>query len=209
MLNSRVCRLLRPLSLMALLFALAGCSWFKEKPPEYVTSQEVAPIQVPEGLDTPRYNSPLLISAPEMRVPTGDELNPGPPRAVSTGGRSDANAFMSWSAAGVYLKVMDTPESVARRLGFAIERSGMDLLERGDNGAYRFEYFHQRIDDRSIWQKMAFWNDSLGPNYSGVYRTRVEPDGEDTKVYLMFDSGQQATTTSAEHILGIFMERLG
>lgn len=199
-------RALVPFTMAAL---ITGCSWFGEKPPEYVASQEVAPIEVPEGLDAPRYVTPLLISTPEMRVPTGDELNPGPPRAVSTGGRGDANAFMAWSAEGVYLKVNDSADSVSRRLGFAIERSGMRMLERGEAGAYRFEYFHQRIDDRSIWQKMAFWSDNLGPNYSGVYRTRVEPDGENARVYLMFDSGDQATTTSAEHVLGIFMERLG
>ena len=197
--------------LLPLLFAygLTGCSWFREKPPEYVASREVPRIRVPEGLDEPTYPNPLVISTPEMRIPTGDELNPGPPRTVNTGGRSDANAFLAWSAEGVYLKVLDTPDSVSRRLGFAIERSGMQMLERGGAGEYRFTYSHQRLDQRSLWQKMKFWNDDLGPNYSGTYRTRVAGDGENTRIYLMFDSGEPATTSAAEHVLGIFMERLG
>jgi uncharacterized lipoprotein len=192
-----------------LLLGLAGCSWFKEKPPEYVASREVPRLQVPPDLDEPRYPSPLMISAPEMRIPTGDELNPGPPRTVSTGGRADANAFMSWSAEGVYLKVLDTPDSVNRRLGFAIERSGMQLLEGGEAGDFRFQYNHRRPDQRSLWQKMKFWSDGRGPDYSGTYRARVSGDGDNSRVYLMFDSGEPATTSAAEHVLGLFMERLG
>lgn len=204
--------LIKPIRALLLLCAaatLASCSWFKEKPPEYVASEEVPRLQVPADLDEPNYPRPLVITAPPMRIPSGDELNPGPPRVVSTAGRGDANAFMAWSAAGAYLKVLDSRESVSRRLGFAIERSGMRMLERGENGAYRFEYFHERPDDRSIWQKMTFWSDELGPNYSGVYRTRVEADGQDARVFLLFDSNEPATTNAAEHILGIFMERLG
>ena len=151
----------------------------------------------------------MTISGPPMRLPEGDELNPGPPRVVSTAGASDTNAFMAWSSQGVYLMVKDTPDSVARRLGFTIERSGMELLNKDPAGGHRFEYYHVRRDDRSFWQKMKFWSDGRGPNYSGIYRTRVEADGENSRVYLLFDSGENATTASAEHVLGIFMERLG
>jgi uncharacterized lipoprotein len=144
-----------------------------------------------------------------MRMPSGDELNPGPPRVVSTGGNADSNAWMSWSAQGVFLKVRDTEDSVQRRLRFAIERSGMKLLNEAGDGSYRFEYYHVRADDRSFWQKMMFWRGGAGPNYSGIYRTQVVADGEDARVYLLFDSGEQATTNAAENVLGQFMERLG
>ena len=105
--------------------------------------------------------------------------------------------------------VRDTPESVARRLGFAIERSGMTTLDSGSQGSYRFEYVQLRVDDRSLWQKVKFWEKSKTPNYTGIYRTRVEADGQDARVFLLFDSGESATTNSAEHVLGKFMERLG
>lgn len=198
-------------TVLALVFALttAACSWFRDKPPEYLASREAEPLRVPEGYDMPNQPSPLLITAPPMRLPSGDELDPGPPRVASTGGSGDANAFVSWSAEGVYLKVRDTAESVQRRLGFAIERSGMEMLGNANDGSYRFQYYHVRPDDRSFWQKMAFWRGNDGPNYSGIYRTQVVPDGEDARVYLLFDDGSQATTNSAEHVLGVFMERLG
>jgi len=194
-----------------LLFALllSACSWFKDKPPEYMASREAEPLRVPEGYDLPRQPSPVLITTPPMRMPSGDELSPGPPRVTSTGGSGDSNAWLAWSAEGVYLKVRDTSESVERRLGFAIERAGMQRLGETDNGAYRFQYVHVRPDDRSWWEKLMFWRGVDGPNYSGIYRSNVVGDGEDARVYLLFDSGEQATTNAAEHVLGLFMERLG
>jgi uncharacterized lipoprotein len=201
--------LIRTSGLAAMIALLQACSWFRDKPPEYVESADGVEIVVPEDLDMPQYQNPISILHPDMRMPAGDELNPGPPRVVSTAGRGDANAYMAWSARGVYLLVRDTPDSVSRRLGFTIDRAGMKTLESQTDGEHRFEYYHIRHDERSWWRKMAFWNDGKGPNYSGVYRTHVEADGEDSRVYLLFDNGDSATTNAAEHVLGIFMERLG
>jgi len=193
----------------AIICLLQACSWFGDKPPEYVESRDGEPVRVPDDLDEPLYRSPISIAHPELRMPSGDELNPGPPRVVATAGSSDSNAVMAWSAEGVYLLVMDSPESTIRRLGFAIERSGMKMLDKSPEGRHRFEFYQQVYDERSMWQKMAFWRRDTTPNYTGIYRTRVEPDGENTRVYLQFDSGDSATTDAAEHVLGIFMERLG
>lgn len=197
------------ISLGALLIGLQGCSLFRDKEPEYLQSVDGAPLQVPEDLDEIRYERPIAIRIDAMRLPAGDELNPGPPRAVSTGGRGDTNAFMAWSADGVYLMVKDTPDSVARRLRFAIQRSGMSLTQSGEAGDHEFEYVHIRIDERGFFEKMLFWRSDAGPNHSGVYRTRLEQDGDHTRVYLLSNAGRPADTSSAEHILGIFMERLG
>ncbi len=79
---------------------LPACSWFKEKPPEYLDSEEAPLLQVPEGLDQPLFYSPLVIRTENLRMPSGDELNPGPPRVASTGGGGDANAYLAWSAKG-------------------------------------------------------------------------------------------------------------
>lgn len=196
--------------MLTLTLVLGACSWFKDKPPEYMEGEEVPLLEVPPGLDPLQYPAPLMISAGRIRLPSGDELNPGPPRAVNTAGQgNNTNAYLAWSAQGVYLAVADTQESVQRRLGYAIERVGMVPLETGEPFEHRFEYVQVNTDDRSFWQKMAFWNRSKAPDYSGYYRALVEEDGENARVYLFLDSGTPATTSAAEHILGIFMERLG
>jgi uncharacterized lipoprotein len=188
---------------------LPACSLFRDKPPEYMASAEGVPLEIPEDLDSLAYVRPIAIAVPPMRMPSGDELNPGPPRAVATGGRGDTNAFLAWSAEGVYLQVNDTPESVARRLGYAIERSGMILVVRDPVGAHEFQYTQLRVDDRGFFEKMMFWRNDEGPNHSGAYRTRVQADGEQSRVYLLYSTGAPADTGAAEHVLGIFMERLG
>ena len=57
---------------------------------------------------------------------------------------------------------------------------------------------------------MKFWSDGWGPTTPVVYRTRGRrPMARMRGCYLLFDSDEPATTNAAEHILGIFMERLG
>ncbi len=203
--------LLKPAMILIIATCLIqACTVFRDKPPEYLASEDGHPLQVPEGLDTPRPVTPIVIRIADMRTPSGDELNPLPPRAASTAGGGEANAYIAWSAAGAYLAVKDSPKSVSRRLRFAIQRSGMNLVQRDDEAGHQFEYVHvQQPMEKSFWGKMKFWSEEYGPNYSGTYRLRLEPDGEETRGYLVTAAGGTAGTNAAEHILGVFMERLG
>ena len=187
---------------------LAGCSMFGSNEPEYMASEEVDPLKIPPGLDNPKGHSPVFISVPHMRMPAGDELEPKPPLVVSTAGKQDANSYMAWSAEGAYLFVKDSPESVARRLRFAIENSGMTMLSRDDSGSHKFHYKQNMETDEGFFSTMAFWRS--GPvDYSGTFMTNLRVDGENTRVYLLFGTGEAVDTSGSEHILGIFMERLG
>jgi len=187
---------------------LTGCSLFGDNEPEYLDSAESYPLRVPDGLDDPTGPAPIYISVPEMRKPAGDELEPLPPRVVSTAGREDANSYLAWSAEGAYLKVKDTPESVSRRIRFAIERGGMTMLESTDSGDYKFHYKQAAAPDEGFFSNMAFWR-SQPTDYSGTFMTLLKPDGQDTRVYLLFGNGEAVDTAGTEHILAIFQERLG
>ena len=125
---------------LILIAVFSGCSSFNNNEPEYLASIEAAPLKVPEGMDNPTSPTPVIISGTNIRMPSGDELEPLPPRVVSTAGKQDANAYMSWSASGAYLMVKDTSDSVARRLRFAIQNSGMEMLEINDSGSHKFHY---------------------------------------------------------------------
>ena len=193
---------------LILIAVLSGCSLFGDNEPEYLASVETYPLRVPEGLDDPTGPAPVIISTPGMRLPAGDELEPMPPRVVSTAGREDANAYLAWSAEGAYLMVKDTPESVTRRLRFAIEHSGMTMLRKDDAGAHKFHYSQPSMADEGFFSNMAFWR-SEAFDYSGTFMTSLRADGENTRVYLLFGTGEPCDTAGSEHILGIFMERLG
>lgn len=196
---------------LILIAVFSGCSSFRNQEPEYLASVEVAPLKVPPGLNNPTGPTPTIISVPQMRIPAGDELEPAPPRVVSTAGKQDANAFIAWSAEGAYLMVRDTPDSVARRLRHAIENSGMTMLNMSESGAHKFHYTQVNTQiDEGFFSRMAFWRDR--PEYidfSGTFMTSLRPDGQNTRVYLLFGTGEAVDTSGSEHILGIFMERLG
>lgn len=195
--------------LIVMAVMLSGCSLFGNNEPEYLESKEAPLLKIPDGMDNPIGDRPVVISVPLMRMPAGDELEPMPPRVVSTAGKQDANAYMAWSAEGAYLKVKDTPDSVARRLRFAITNSGMTMLERNDTGAHKFHYTQTPTTrDEGFFSRMAFWRDGP-PDYSGIFMTKLVPDGADTRVYLLFGNGKPVDVAGAEQILGIFMERLG
>ena len=204
-----LCRIVIALLLLAV---ISGCSSFRNKEPEYLASREEAPLKIPPGLDNPTGPTPVLISVPEMRLPQGDELEPAPPRVVSTAGKQDANAHIAWSAQGAYLMVKDTPDSVARRLGFAIVNSGMTMLQKDESGSHKFHYKQAPPvkEDQGFFSSMAFWRSRPDfVNFSGTFMTSLRPDGENTRVYLLFGTGEPVDTAGSEHILGIFMERLG
>jgi len=193
---------------LILIAILSGCSLFGSNEPEYLASVEHEPLKIPPGLDDPLGPTPVRISVSHMRMPAGDELEPMPPRVVSTAGKQDANAHLAWSAGGAYLFVKDTPESVARRLRFAIENSGMTMLKRDDFGSHKFHYKQNKQSDEGFFSNMAFWRDNP-VDYSGTFMTSLKADGENTRVYLLFGTGESVDTAGSEHILGVFMERLG
>ena len=202
--------LYRIVIVLILFTIISGCKIFGNSEPEYLRSVEVASLTIPEGLDKPIATEPVVITVPEMRIPEGDELEPNPPRVVSTAGKQETNAFMAWSAEGAYLLVKDTADSVAGRLRYAIENTGMTLLVKDDAGSHKFHYQQQLPPEQGFFSRMAFWrDDSRQTDYSGTFMTSLRPDGNNTRIYLLFGNGEIVDTAGTEHILGIFMERFG
>ena len=197
--------------ILSLVKFIAGCSLFGSGEPEDLASVEVEPLKIPEGMDKPMGAETVTISVPQMRLPAGDELEPAPPRVVSTAGKQDANAYLAWSAEGAYLLVKDTPDSVAGRLRYAIENTGMTLLKLDESGSHKFHYKQQMTSsDEGFFSRMAFWRDGADDfDYSGTFMTSLRADGMNTRVYLLFGNGEPVDTAGTEHILGIFMERFG
>jgi len=100
----------------------------KEKQPLYYSAAEVQPLKIPSGLDRPTSSSALVIAAPQEPLPQ-KEMQIVPPRITSQSGGNKESSRLRWSAQGVYLLVQDTQESVNRRLGLVIKRSGMLLSD--------------------------------------------------------------------------------
>ena len=65
-------------------------------------------------------------------------------------------------------------------------------------------------NDEGFFSRMAFWRSQPKIiDYSGTFMTSLQSDGQDTRIYLLFGNGERCDVAGTEHILGIFMDRLG
>ena len=132
-----------------------------------------------------------------------------PPRISSTTSGIESNSELKWSGQGLYLMVEDTPDSVHRRLGLVIERSGMQRVRLDDQGVYRFDYYQTFEDEDGFFKKMAFWSRDKSEDYSGAYQTFTQPDGRYTRVYIKYADGTDCEPDAAEHVLAVLRSRIG
>lgn len=189
------------------LLAVAACSQ-GQKRPEYYAAQETAPLEIPEGLTAPDDSQALIIQVPRM-PPPNLAMETRPPRISSTTSGIEENSSLNWSAQGLYLLVEDSPESAHRRLGLVIERAGMERIRLDDTGVYRFDYYQTFEDTGGFFNSLAFWRRDKSEDYSGAYQTFVQPDGENTRVYIKYADDTDCEADAAEHLLLVIRKRLG
>jgi uncharacterized lipoprotein len=197
------------LATISVLFA--SCSMFGEKEEEqplYYSAKESPALELPEGLDRPVSSTALIIYTPLAPLPQR-EMKTAPPRISSQSTGEGDGTLIRWSSDGAYLLIGDSEESVYRRLGLVIERSGLAMSEISEQKGYNFNYSHTSSDpDEGFFSKMAFWRDDA-PNYSGSYQAVTVADSESTRVLIKNSDGSDADPDAAEHLLTILGERLG
>lgn len=205
----KIC-LSRHLILLVIILAMllvSACSSGNKKP-GYYNEEETPSLDVPSGLDYPDTSQALIIQTPYMQPPAM-VMTDIPPRISSTTSGLNKNSRLSWSSQGLYLLVEDSPESVHRRLGLVIDRSGMQRVRLDEKGVYRFDYYQVFDDDRGFFKKMAFWSRDKSEDYSGAYQTFTQPDGENTRVYIKYADGSDCEPDAAEHVLIVLGARMG
>ena len=189
-------------------FLLCACS-SGEKRPEYYDAEEIAPLQIPDGLEKPDAETALVIASPRM-PPPAMVMETKPPRISSTTSGLNANSSFTWSSQGLYLKVKDTPDSAHRRLGLVINRAGMEKVRIDDEGVYRFDYYQKYEDEGGFFSKLAFWSRDVTEDYSGAYQLYVRPEGNDNaRVYVKYADGTDCEPDAAEHLLAVIRSRMG
>ena len=205
--KSNIVRMFLALLTALAVLGLAACSSGAKKP-GYYDEVETASLEIPDGMSRPDSSSALVIHAPYMPPPSMI-LQDVPPRISSTTSGIDPNSRLSWSAQGLYLLVEDTPESVQRRLGLVIERSGMQRIRIDEKGVYRFDYYQTFDDVEGFIGRLAFWNRNKVEDYSGAYQTYTQPEGENTRVYIKYADGTDCEPDAAEHVLAVLGARMG
>lgn len=195
---------------MVLVLALSACAQRDDRP-IYTTHTEVSPLEVPEDLDEPSISQAYGIPGEFLPELAGQRDDSRPPRVLSSEEARQARSRILFGPRGLYLEVDDEQSSVFRRLGFALNRAEMRVLETDpDNDMYRFKLDHDPIvEDRTGLRRLAFWRRAAIYDYSGEYRIVLEEDEGRTRVILLDENGGIVDLDPAEVVLSNIQERLG
>ncbi|MBE9547788.1 MAG: outer membrane protein assembly factor BamC [Proteobacteria bacterium] len=198
---------------LALVVALAACGTSEKRKTAYVRAQETKRLDVPADLDPPRTDTAVnpAIAANELPPVTSEPESTLPPLVLSSGQLENSNVTIGYSAHGTYLVMEDTLASSWRRVGLSLSRIGLTNVETNEADlTYDFDYFHERLYyKKTTWEKMKFWQDNRGPDYSGRYRLQLKDEGKSTRIYLQDVEGRPVEAAAAGVVFGSFLERLG
>lgn len=197
----------------ALLAALVAACGGREERPRYVESEEVHPLEVPADLSRPDTRRALRIPGESLPQLAGVRDESSPPEVLPSAEVMNANSRVLFSPRGLYLQVDDRLESVWRRLGFSLNRDGMNVLERDpDQHIYRFRFSHDPVAIKPRWYERIFlFRGTEYVDYSGEYQVELvsEDSGDSTRVHLMSSDGGIVGLEEAEYVLSSLRDRLG
>jgi len=189
---------------------LSGC--FRDRKPIYVDSEEVPRIEVPADLSSPDASRTYMIpgvSLPQLAA-EGDQARP--PVVLPSADVESARSRIRFGPRGLYLEVDDELDSVWRRLGFTLNRGGMNVRVADQNKhRYIFRFDHEPVEVRRRGlARLAFWRGSEVMDFRGVYRIELVADGEEsTRVELLTESGDIIQMERSEYVLMELQKRLG
>jgi len=185
----------------------------------YIDSSETEPLRVPENLDRPSTGTALYVpgvSAPEL---AGLRDAAKPPLVLSSEEARVSGITIGYGDGALYMLIRDTPASVHRRLGFALNRGYMSLREQQPPGL-AYEFFYRQPEESKprqgffggLWDVITFWSSDEEVDYSGNYRVSIQPDDDNpshARVYLYDAEDRPADSDRADLIFTHLQERLG
>ncbi len=191
---------------------LGGC-FNSKRDPVYVGSKEIDPIEAPPGLDQPQTRDTFDIpgySLPQLAAQGEQER---PPEVQPSMVAEQSRSQIRFGPTGLYLAVQDQPDSVWRRLGFTLNRGGMQVEQVDeDQHRYLFQLAHEPIQpETGFLDRLTFWSSPEAIDYSGRYMVRVAVQAENgtTRVELLNTDGSVVELDRAEFVLARLRERLG
>lgn len=189
---------------------LSACAG-RDRQPVYLQSEEVGPIRVPAGLDEPRIRPTFEVAGvflPEM----AGQHEPRPPRVLPSAEAERSRSHIRFGPRGLFLEVEDEADSVWRRLGFSLNRAGMQVREvRQERSQYLFRFEDDpTVVERTGLARVAFWRSAERVDHSGDFMAEVEAvNDRSTRVFLFDSSGNLVDMNQAEHVLAVLRDRLG
>ena len=195
--------------------ALGGCGWFGGKTKEYETSQETRPLEVPPDLDAPSTGSALVIPDTQPPAPGVSASAPATGSASASLPPTPPPAEPSSITAGddSTLRIADAPDGAWKRVGFALERSGVAAVLGSDATAGTYTVSGQREvaapTDQGFFKKL-FGGGKQGTVSEAVTRVvRITGDGAGSLISVEDESGNLTTDEFSRRVIEALRQRLG
>ncbi len=186
----------RLLAAAVLASLLGGCSMFGVRS-DYQQAQETRPLEIPPGLDTPTTSTTMLVPAVEGG---SAPIDAGTVPAQIVPGE-DSTLALADSAAGAW-----------RRVGLALERSGVAEITARDEGAGTFTLSGTSRETRpaegGFIKRMFSGGDKV--EETAVTRVvRISAEGSGSVVRVEDEQGQPVADDLARRVIAALRQRLG
>jgi uncharacterized lipoprotein len=184
--------------------ALAGCSLFGSRgDTRYLTAEERPPLQLPDDVDRPNSATALVVPGDGDGVPLSGEgpgiAPPGLDEVVS--GPSDASRLI----------VVDTVDNAWRRVGLAIERSGVGSIDARDEAAGTYTVTGTTTErarpDVGWFGRLIGRDKPRNITVTRIVRVAAEADG--SSVVVEDADGRRSTDPYSRRLIAVLRERLG
>ena len=187
--------------------SLAGCGWLARSS-DFDQVPEGERLEVPPDLDAPDQTRALRVPGATYSKNDGAVVSDRPSSAVND--RTASGSGVVALEGGLALVVDQPVRDVYDRVGVALERIGMKVLESNAEGAsYRVEYVdtEARAQRPNIFARWILRR--KGPtDMSGTYLIKLTERGSQTAISLDRADGATMTERVADDILSALEERL-
>jgi uncharacterized lipoprotein len=186
----------RLLAAAVLASLLGGCSMFGVRS-DYQQAQETRPLEIPPGLDAPAASTTMLVpavaggSAPANVAAAPAPIAPGP----------ESTLALADSAAGAW-----------RRVGLALERSGVAQIVARDEAAGTFTLSGTSRETRPAeggFLKRMFSGGEKVEETTVTRVVRISAEGSGSSVRVEDEQGQPVADDLARRVIAALSQRLG
>lgn len=208
-------QLLLSMAMVGALTSLSACQTirshnpFRHREADYKSAQQVQPLEVPPGLDTPPNSEALSI--PEAGGPQVT-VNGKPVGTVGANASAippEGNAPPTAVVTGNTLTLADDPASAYRRVGLALERGGVGTVSAHDDNAMTYQVAVASTvttkpeEKGGFFHRMFHHSHSETKTVSGAVTVSVAPSGSGSVVNVQGDE------EAVERVLAVLQQRLG
>lgn len=191
---------------LAACVVLAGCGMFGGKKREaYQGSREGRPLEVPPDLDAPATSRSLVIPATRDAQAGADHAAPSDasPSSTSTSGGATIEPGSESS-----LRVTDAVAGAWRRVGLALERSGVGEIVSRDEAAATYTVKATVTERKGGMLSRMIGRDKVTVE-EATRVVRIVADGEGSVIRVEDEAGAPATDTAARKLIAAIKQRLG